>query len=167
MQSGAHLFVSASSGRREGERKTERGEKRAKLEYDSINPAIERVEWQARRAGTTERAFQSMNRKKEEMTKRWRRVGGGWRRNDGKTSSTDDDDDEIPRSGSTNHEVKIDEPLSGSSRAQPDRKGRGGGQTGVRKRRQILDESLLSDTESRRRDFSRFILAICVTERLF
>jgi len=77
VQSGAHLFVSASSGRREGERKTERGEKRAKLEYDSINPAIERVEWQARRAGTTERAFQSMNRKKEEMTKRWRRVGGG------------------------------------------------------------------------------------------
>lgn len=98
-------------------------------------------------------------------------MGGGWRRHDGKTSSTDDDDDEIPRSGSTNHEVKIDEPLSRSSRAQPDRKGRGGrdgrGDGGVRKGRQILDESLLSDTESRRRDFSRFILAICVTERLF
>lgn len=78
MQSGAHLFVSASSGRREGERKTERGEKRAKLEYDSINPAIERVEWQARRAGTTERAFQSMNRKKggndETVEKGGRRV---------------------------------------------------------------------------------------------
>lgn len=31
----------------ERRRKTGREKKRAKLEYDSINPAIERVEWQA------------------------------------------------------------------------------------------------------------------------
>lgn len=41
-------------------------------------------------AGTTERTFQSMNRKKEEMTKRWGR-------DDGKASSTDDDDDVTAR----------------------------------------------------------------------
>lgn len=79
MQSGAPLFVSASSGRRararepenERWRKTDREKKkRAKLEYDSINPAIERVEWQAGgQVGTTERTFHSMNRKEEEMTK--------------------------------------------------------------------------------------------------
>lgn len=69
-------------------------EKRAKLEYDSINPAIERVEWQAGgQAGTTERTFHSMNRKEEEMTK------GRRGRAKGKASSTgdDDDNDEIPR----------------------------------------------------------------------
>lgn len=37
------------AGERETEkdRQRERKKKRAKLEYDSINPAIERVEWQA------------------------------------------------------------------------------------------------------------------------
>lgn len=105
MQSGAPLFVSASSGRRAGAREPENGrwrktdgeKKRAKLEYDSINPAIERVEWQAGgQVGTTERTFHSMNRKEEEMTKG--RRGGG--RTKGKASSTgddDDDNDEIPR----------------------------------------------------------------------
>lgn len=88
-----------------------------------------------RRAGTTERTFQSMNRKVEEMTKRW---CGGW--NGGKASSTDAMTMttvrfRASRSGSTNYELKIDEPLSVSSRAQPDRtgKGRGGGRARVGK----------------------------------
>lgn len=68
----------------EKDRRREREKKRAKLEYDSINPAIERVEWQAGgQAGTTERTFHSMNRKEEEMTKG---TGGG--RAKGKASST-------------------------------------------------------------------------------
>lgn len=114
-----------------------------------------------RRAGTTERTFQSMNRKVEEMTKRW---CGGW--NGGKASSTDAMTTttvrfRASRSGSTNYELKIDEPLSVSSRAQPDKTGKGW------ERERILDESLLSDTESRRRDFSAIILTISDTERLF
>lgn len=67
-----------------GERQTER-KKRAKLEYDSINPAIERVEWQAGgQAGTTERTFHSMSRKEEEMTK-----GRSWGRAKGKAGIVD------------------------------------------------------------------------------
>lgn len=103
MQSGAPLFVPASSGRQataeragkremEKDRWREREKKRAKLEYDSINPAIERVEWQARRAGRDDRANVPLDESKRGGNDERGRRG----RAKGKASSTDDGD-EIPR----------------------------------------------------------------------
>lgn len=63
-------------------------EKRAKLEYDSINPAIERVEWQASMQGRrSERSSRSKSRGNDEREKRERESGRRGR----KDGSTDDD----------------------------------------------------------------------------